>query len=62
LLINEITVVGSRCGLFPPTLDALAQKKVSVSPMIEKVYALSEAVEAVRHAGRAGACKVLFKC
>jgi len=61
VVINEITVVGSRCGLFPPALDALAQKKVRVAPMIEKIYPLSDALDAVAHAGRAGACKVLLR-
>jgi threonine dehydrogenase-like Zn-dependent dehydrogenase len=61
LVVNEITVVGSRCGLFPPALDALAQKKVRVAPMIEKIYPLSDGIEAIAHAGRAGACKVLLR-
>lgn len=61
LVINEVTVVGSRCGLFPPALDALAQKKAQVTPMIEKIYPLSEALDAVAHAGRPGVCKVLLK-
>jgi 2-desacetyl-2-hydroxyethyl bacteriochlorophyllide A dehydrogenase len=61
VVINEITVIGSRCGVFPPALDALAQKKVSVTPMIEKIYPLSDALDAVAHAGRAGACKILIK-
>jgi len=54
-------VVGSRCGLFPPALDALAQKKVQVTPMIEKIYPLDEAFDAVAHAGGSGVCKVLLK-
>jgi threonine dehydrogenase-like Zn-dependent dehydrogenase len=61
LVINEVTVIGSRCGLFPPALDALARKKVSVTPMIEKIYPLSEGLDAVAHAGSAGVCKVLLK-
>ena len=61
LVINEINVVGSRCGLFPPALDALAQKKISVTPMIEKIYPLTEGVDAVGHAGRAGTRKVLLR-
>jgi threonine dehydrogenase-like Zn-dependent dehydrogenase len=61
LVINEITVVGSRCGLFPPALEALAQKKVVVTPMIKKIYPLSEGIDAVAHAGRAGALKVLLR-
>ncbi len=61
LVINEINVVGSRCGLFPPALDALAQKKISVTPMIEKVYPLSEGLGAVAHAARPGTRKILLR-
>lgn len=61
LVINEVTVIGSRCGLFPPALQALAGKSVSVTPLIEKVYPLSEGIEAVAHAGKRGALKVLLR-
>jgi threonine dehydrogenase-like Zn-dependent dehydrogenase len=61
LVINEINVVGSRCGLFPPALDALAHKKVAVTPMIEEIYSLGDGIQAVAHAGRPGALKVLLK-
>jgi threonine dehydrogenase-like Zn-dependent dehydrogenase len=61
LVINEITVVGSRCGVFPPALEALSEKTVSVTPMIEKIYPLSEGVDAVAHAGKPGACKILLQ-
>ena len=61
LVINEITVVGSRCGVFPPALQALAQRSVSVTPLIEKVYPLAEGAEAIAHAGRVGALKVLLR-
>jgi len=61
LVINEVTVIGSRCGLFPPAIEALAEKSVSVTPMIEKVYPLADGLEAVAHAGRAGTLKVLLE-
>jgi len=61
LVINEITVVGSRCGPFTPALDALREKSVSVTPLIEKVYPLSEGVEAIAHAGKPGARKILLQ-
>ena len=61
LVINEITVVGSRCGPFAPALDALRERSVSVTPLIEKVYPLSEGVEAVAHAGSPGARKILLQ-
>jgi threonine dehydrogenase-like Zn-dependent dehydrogenase len=61
LVINEVTVVGSRCGPFPPALQALTQRSVSVTPLIEKIYALAEGVTAVNHAARPGVRKILVK-
>jgi threonine dehydrogenase-like Zn-dependent dehydrogenase len=62
LVINEVTVVGSRCGLFPPALEALARKSVTVTPLVERVYPLAEGVDAVAHAARTGVLKVLLRC
>jgi threonine dehydrogenase-like Zn-dependent dehydrogenase len=61
LVINEITVVGSRCGPFAPALDALEERSVLVTPLIDKVYPLSDGVEAVAHAGRPGTHKILLR-
>jgi len=61
LVINEVTVIGSRCGLFPPALRALTQRDVAVTPLIEKIYPLAEGMDAVAHAGRRGALKVLLR-
>ncbi|HXV79334.1 MAG TPA: alcohol dehydrogenase catalytic domain-containing protein [Candidatus Binatia bacterium] len=61
VVINEISVVGSRCGPFAPALEALAKKSVLVTPLIEKVYPMSAGVEAVSHAGLPGARKVLLQ-
>lgn len=60
LVIHEVTVIGSRCGLFAPALQALAQDRIAVVPLIEHVYALTAASEAVAHASRRGALKVLL--
>ncbi len=62
LVIREITVVGSRCGPFPDALEALARKRVSVTPMIQKIYPLAEGLEAIAHAGKSGARKILLQC
>ncbi|HEY7553214.1 MAG TPA: alcohol dehydrogenase catalytic domain-containing protein [Candidatus Binatia bacterium] len=61
LVINEIAVIGSRCGLFPPALEALKEKRVSVTPMIEKIYALDDGIAAVSHAARPGTRKILLR-
>ena len=61
LVINEVTVVGSRCGPFPPALQALSHKHVPVSSLIEAAYPLAEGIQAVNHAARRGALKVLLR-
>jgi threonine dehydrogenase-like Zn-dependent dehydrogenase len=61
LVINEVTVVGSRCGPFPPALRALAHKHVAVTSLIDKVYPLSAGSEAVAYAARPGTLKILVR-
>lgn len=61
LVVNEITVVGSRCGPFPDALQALREKSISVTPLIEKVYPLAEGLDAVAHASRPGTRKILLR-
>jgi threonine dehydrogenase-like Zn-dependent dehydrogenase len=61
LVINEINVIGSRCGPFPHALAALAAKQISITPLIEKIYNLSDGVLAVAHAGKPGARKILLR-
>jgi threonine dehydrogenase-like Zn-dependent dehydrogenase len=54
-------VIGSRCGLFEPALEALEERSVSVTPLIEKVYPLAEGLDAVAHAARQGSRKILLR-
>ena len=61
LVINEVTVVGSRCGPFPPALAALAHDRIPVSALIEAAYPLSAGLQALNHAGQRGARKVLLR-
>ncbi len=60
LVVNEVTVVGSRCGLFEPAIELLRSGKVKVSPLISERYPLREARQALRTAGRKGVLKVLL--
>ena len=61
LVVDEIQVVGSRCGPFPPAIRLLSQGLVDVLPLIEAEYPLDEALAAFEHAGRRGALKVLVR-
>ncbi len=61
LVIDEISVIGSRCGLFPPALESLRDRRVSVTPLIEKIYPLLDGLDAVAHAGMPGTGKILLR-
>ena len=49
-VINEVRIIGSRCGPFRPALEALALGNVEVRPMITETYPLKDAVYALRRA------------
>ena len=60
IVIDEVTIVGSRCGPFDRALEALDKEAVSVLPMISKRFDLSRGVEALAAAGDRGVLKVLI--
>ena len=62
IVIHEISVVGSRCGPFPPALSALAERSVRVSPLVSERFPLARADVALRRAGEPGVLKVLIEC
>ena len=62
VVINEQTVLGSRCGPFPRALAALSEKSGLVTPLIEETYPLDRGIEAFTHASKKGSLKVLLKC
>lgn len=61
LVIDEITVVGSRCGPFEPALSALATGRVEVGSLISARYALRDGADALHGAAQPGAMKVLIE-
>jgi threonine dehydrogenase-like Zn-dependent dehydrogenase len=61
-VVDEITLVGSRCGPFAPALASLARGEVDPRPLVEARYPLAEAVAAFDHAARPGALKILVDC
>jgi threonine dehydrogenase-like Zn-dependent dehydrogenase len=60
LVVDEITLIGSRCGRFAPALELLAQEKVEVKPLIHDRYPLSEGLAAFEKAQTRGVMKVLL--
>lgn len=60
VVVDEITIVGSRCGRFAPALELLRDKKIDVESFISEEFPLSEGVKAVEKAGQRGVMKVLL--
>jgi alcohol dehydrogenase len=61
LVVNEVTVVGSRCGRFEPALELLRMKRLDVRPLLSSVLPLGDAGRALREAARPGVLKILLR-
>ena len=61
LVVDEITLIGSRCGPFVPALELLAAGKVDVQYLIDSSYPLSQGLEAFEKAKTKGVLKVLLE-
>jgi threonine dehydrogenase-like Zn-dependent dehydrogenase len=60
VVINELTIVGSRCGPFNKALTALATQNLPVERLIQGRYPLQQGVEAINHAKTKGTLKILL--
>jgi threonine dehydrogenase-like Zn-dependent dehydrogenase len=60
LVVDEITLIGSRCGPFAPALELLASGQVDVKPLIQGHYPLRDGLKAVEQAKTKGVLKVLL--
>lgn len=60
VVVDEITIVGSRCGRFKPAIDLLAEGKLDVTDMISEEFRLDDGVKAMAAAAEKGILKVLL--
>lgn len=61
VVIDEVAVIGSRCGPFAPALEALRKNQVQVRPLIDEVVPLEQVPTALERVGREGLLKVLVE-
>jgi threonine dehydrogenase-like Zn-dependent dehydrogenase len=59
-VINEVRVIGSRCGPFRPALESLMLGRVTVGPLISETYELKDGVRALERASAREVMKVLI--
>jgi threonine dehydrogenase-like Zn-dependent dehydrogenase len=61
IVVDEISVVGSRCGRFAPALELLKTNAVDVENLISEEHSLTDGLRAMTRAGEPGVLKVLLR-
>jgi threonine dehydrogenase-like Zn-dependent dehydrogenase len=61
IVVDEISIVGSRCGRFQPAIDLLNKGAIDVDSLISEEYPLAEGVHAMSRAAAKGVLKVLLR-
>jgi alcohol dehydrogenase len=60
VVVNEIEIVGSRCGPFPPALSALSRGRINVGPLVSAAYPFEAVLPALELAQEKPVLKVLL--
>ena len=60
VVVDELTIIGSRCGPFKEAIRALSQKQIDVVSLIHRRMKLEQGVEAMSLAGKSGVLKVIL--
>jgi len=60
IVVNEVSVIGSRCGRFETALRLLESGGVDLEPLVAREYKLADGLEAMAEAARPGTLKVLL--
>jgi threonine dehydrogenase-like Zn-dependent dehydrogenase len=61
IVVDEINIVGSRCGRFAPALELLKRGAIDIDSLISEEYSLSEGLRAMERATKKGVLKVLLR-
>jgi threonine dehydrogenase-like Zn-dependent dehydrogenase len=61
VVINELSLIGSRCGPFKPALDAIKSRSVDLYPLISDIFSIDDGERAFQVASRKGVLKVVLR-
>ena len=61
IVVDEISIIGSRCGRFEPAVDLLSKGAIDIDSLISEEYPLSDGVHAMERAKTRGILKVLLR-
>jgi alcohol dehydrogenase len=60
-VVDEVNIVGSRCGPFAPALRLLERQDINPTGLISKRYRLDDSLNALEYASRPGVMKVIIE-
>ncbi|RIK32343.1 MAG: alcohol dehydrogenase [Anaerolineae bacterium] len=61
IVVDEVNIIGSRCGPFEPALKLMESKLVDPTVLIDDEFSLSDGIKAFERAAQAGTLKVLIQ-
>lgn len=61
IVINELSLIGSRCGPFIPAIDAIKSRSVDLYPLISDTFSIDDGIRAFQVASGKGVLKVILK-
>jgi alcohol dehydrogenase len=61
VIVNEISLIGSRCGRFEPAMKLIRARKLNLGPMVQESFPLDQAPKAFQKAAERGALKILLQ-
>ena len=61
IVVDEINIVGSRCGQFRPILRLLEKNKIDVKPLVDGVFDVQDFRQAFEENAKKGTLKILVK-
>ncbi len=61
VIVNEISLIGSRCGRFEPAMKLIRARKLNLGPMVQQSFPLDQAPKAFQKAAERGALKILLQ-
>ncbi|HEY7546090.1 MAG TPA: alcohol dehydrogenase catalytic domain-containing protein [Blastocatellia bacterium] len=60
-VVNEVSIIGSRCGRFLPAIELLSSGAIDVRPLISDSFPLEEGLEAFDKAAEPSSMKIIFR-
>ena len=61
IVVDEVSIIGSRCGPFPPAIRLLEHGTIQVEPLVQTHFSIKDGLSAFEHAGEGSSLKIMLK-